>query len=174
MTDIAHTDPGYIQEEETQFRGSTDTQIMTKFGQLVNFLLDQANGINAQYAGLVAATQQVVVGTTGFTTDGAGNFQGVITASTNGKPILFAVAYCIVAGTILTQYPIMTLGPNVSLGLTNGGTANYQSQLVGGNTQLYGIVNNGTVGGLKGGSGPAWSPGTTGAVQWAIVFPAGA
>lgn len=169
--DLPHTNEGYIQEEETAFRRAIDENLYRKLGSDINYLKDQSDATNIFANTVFASTFQAKIATFPITTDGSGNFGGVVNSSTNGKPLLFALGTCVI-GTAATPFPLICTGPSVELAFwTSSGTIRSTGTyplmvltFVGpSNNQLYLAIGTGS---------PAlWSPGATGIFYMTLIYP---
>lgn len=183
MTDLPHTNAGYVQKEETDFRRATDTVVMKKIGRDQNYLKDFRDALNTQANALFGTTCQASIGSYGFTTDGSANFQGPIFTTPQNQQIVMAFVWALING-FAGPWPLTVLDVLVQMGMIGnagkGGTFTPDTgtfpltfgQLtttINSNDTLYGKVlvgNNGSGFGL----GRQWTAGTGGTLYYSVIY----
>jgi len=179
MTDLPHTNEGYIQSESTDFRRATDKQIYQQLGSDINYMLDQTA---AAIVNAAAAFLNATLGTFGASssvTNGSGNASGIFFSTPNNQQILFALINAVV-GSYRCACPLIII-PGVGLtsmplyssnGTSRSDTGNFplvQGQITGPtNNNLYCNVLNGDTGG--GSPSPIWAGGSTATVHYSVVY----
>jgi len=180
--DLPHTNEGYIQEQMTAFRRSTDEQVYKQIGSDINYIKDQQTAASISAAAILVETKTAVYSAGAFSTDGSGNYQGSIFTTPNGLPILFAVMNCVI-GAYRAPQPMVIMPniPQVAYSLYQGsgtqlpvydGTLPFlNGQIVGANNeQLYALLFDGVVSAGKFGSTPSWPYGTAVTFYYTVVY----
>lgn len=107
--DLPHSNAGYLQAEETQFRNSIDTFVYSKMGKDINFLKDTADTTEASALSLFGFSNQCIFTTFAANLDVNGSFSGVVYTLSNLRQILFASVGAVIPSVYATTESLLAV-----------------------------------------------------------------